>query len=94
MPHAVGVVTQYWRQQGGRVRAFELGARHGAFCVGCCWALMLLMFAVGAGNIGWMLALGAVMAIEKNWSWGRKSLATAERQQRHIRTRLGADSHA
>jgi predicted metal-binding membrane protein len=64
-------VTRYWREQGGRVGAFLLGVRHGAFCVGCCWALMLLMFAVGAGNLGWMLALGAVMAVEKNLPWGR-----------------------
>ena len=33
---------------------------------------MLLMFAVGIGNVGWMLALGALMAMEKNMSWGRK----------------------
>jgi predicted metal-binding membrane protein len=33
---------------------------------------MLLMFAVGAGHIGWMLALGAVMAVEKNMPWGRR----------------------
>jgi predicted metal-binding membrane protein len=65
-------VTRYWREQGGRTGAFLLGVRHGAFCVGCCWALMLLMFAVGAGNVGWMLALGAVMAIEKNLPWGRR----------------------
>ena len=42
------------------------------FCVGCCWSLMLLMFAVGVGNIGWMLMLGAVMAVEKNMPWGRQ----------------------
>jgi predicted metal-binding membrane protein len=33
---------------------------------------MLLMFVVGTGSVGWMLALGAVMAIEKNVSWGRR----------------------
>ena len=33
---------------------------------------MLLMFGVGVGNVGWMLALGAVMAVEKNMPWGRK----------------------
>ena len=33
---------------------------------------MLLMFAVGTGNVGWMLVLGAVMAIEKNMPWGRR----------------------
>ena len=36
---------------------------------------MLLMFAVGTGNVGWMLVLGAVMAIEKNVPWGRKMSA-------------------
>ena len=64
-------VLHYWRTQGGRTGAFMLGVRHGAFCVGCCWALMLLMFAVAAGNVGWMLALAAVMAVEKNLPWGR-----------------------
>jgi predicted metal-binding membrane protein len=42
------------------------------FCVGCCWAIMLLMFIVGTGNVGWMLILGAVMALEKNAPWGRR----------------------
>lgn len=65
-------VTEYWRGRNERRNAFALGVNHGIFCVGCCWALMLLMFGVGIGNIGWMLALGAVMAVEKNLSWGRK----------------------
>jgi len=51
---------------------FRLGAEHGAFCVGCCWSLMLVMFAVGAGSLAWMLALAVVMAAEKNLPWGRK----------------------
>jgi predicted metal-binding membrane protein len=33
---------------------------------------MLLMFVVGTGNVGWMLALGAIMAVEKNMPWGRR----------------------
>lgn len=53
-------------------QAFRMGLDHGVFCVGCCWALMLLMFAVGTGNVGWMLALGAFMAMEKNLPWGRR----------------------
>ena len=65
-------VTEYWRGRNERRNAFALGVNHGVFCVGCCWALMLLMFGVGIGNIGWMLALGAVMAVEKNLPWGRK----------------------
>ena len=61
----------YWQGQRDRRNAFRLGIHHGVFCVGCCWALMLLMFAVGVAHLGWMLVLGAVMAVEKNVSWGR-----------------------
>jgi predicted metal-binding membrane protein len=64
-------VLSHWQGQHDRRNALWLGAHHGLFCVGCCWALMLLMFAVGVGNLGWMLVLGAVMAVEKNVSWGR-----------------------
>ena len=53
-------------------RALRLGLDHGLYCVGCCWAIMLLMFIVGTGNVGWMLALGAVMAVEKNAPWGAR----------------------
>src|SRR4029450_2238398 len=55
-----------------RAQACRLGVHHGLFCIGCCWSLMLLMFAVGVGNLGWMLVLGALMAIEKNLPWGRR----------------------
>jgi predicted metal-binding membrane protein len=65
-------VMEYWRGRHDHRNAFFLGVNHGIFCVGCCWALMLLMFGVGVGNVGWMLALGAVMAVEKNMPWGRK----------------------
>jgi predicted metal-binding membrane protein len=65
-------VTEYWRGRHERRNTFLLGISHGLFCVGCCWALMLLMFAVGVGNIAWMLVLGAFMAAEKNLPWGRK----------------------
>ena len=65
-------ITQHWLSSGEPAAAFRLGVRHGLFCVGCCWSLMLLMFAVGVGNLGWMLALGTVMAVEKNMPWGRQ----------------------
>lgn len=65
-------IMGHWRGQAPARHAFTLGAHHGFFCVGCCWALMLLMFAVGAGSLGWMLLLAAVMAIEKNVPWGRR----------------------
>ncbi len=64
-------ITAHWHGSGERLESFKLGVHHGIFCVGCCWSLMLLMFAVGMGSIAWMLLLGAVMAIEKNVSWGR-----------------------
>ena len=65
-------VLGHWHGEHERRNAFRLGAHHGLFCVGCCWALMLLMFVVGAGNVAWMLVLGAVMAVEKNVAWGRR----------------------
>jgi len=65
-------VIQYWRGNREQWHSFLLGAHHGVFCVGCCWALMLLMFAVGMGSVGWMLVLACLMAIEKNMPWGRK----------------------
>jgi len=65
-------VIAHWRGKAEARQALLLGLRHGMFCVGCCWAIMLLMFVVGTGSVGWMLALGAVMAVEKNMPWGRK----------------------
>jgi predicted metal-binding membrane protein len=65
-------VARHWRGASAAREAFVLGADHGLYCVGCCWALMLLMFVVGTGSVGWMLLLGAAMAIEKYLPWGRR----------------------
>jgi predicted metal-binding membrane protein len=65
-------IMEHWHGGRGEQEAFELGMRHGVFCIGCCWTLMLLMFVVSIGNLAWMLALGAVMVVEKNVSWGRR----------------------
>jgi predicted metal-binding membrane protein len=65
-------IMEHWRGRHEQRNALLLGIHYGIFCVGCCWALMLLMFAVGLGNVGWMLALGAIMAVEKNMPWGQK----------------------
>jgi predicted metal-binding membrane protein len=65
-------IGSHWRGLAARRQSFLLGVRHGLFCVGCCWAIMLLTFAVGMGSVGWMLAIGAVMATEKNAGWGRR----------------------
>jgi predicted metal-binding membrane protein len=67
----LGFVIQHWRGHSRVARAVRLGVRHGVYCVGCCWALMLLMFAVGGVHLGWMLALSAVMFVEKAVGWGR-----------------------
>ena len=65
-------VMGHWRGGRGRSEALRLGVDHGLFCLGCCWSLMLVLFAVGIGNLAWMLALAAVMAFEKNHPLGRR----------------------
>ena len=65
-------VMGHWRGRHERFQAFRLGVAHGIFCVGCCWALMLLMFIVGTGSLLWMLILAVVMGVEKNVPWGRR----------------------
>jgi predicted metal-binding membrane protein len=70
-----GFVVEHWPGSREKWHSLLLGIRHGAFCVGCCWSLMLLMFVVGVGNIGWMLALGVIMAAEKNLPGGRRLAA-------------------
>lgn len=64
-------IMGHWRGKQEAMRSLLLGMHHGLFCLGCCWSLMLLMFAVGLGSLGWMLVLGAVMTVEKNMPWGR-----------------------
>ena len=48
-----------------RAGVFRLGLRQGSYCLGCCWAMMLVTFVVGSMNVIWMAALGIVMTIEK-----------------------------
>jgi predicted metal-binding membrane protein len=54
----------------GRSRDLRAGAHHGAYCLGCCGALMVLLVAVGVMNIAAMVALAAVILVEKTWRWG------------------------
>jgi predicted metal-binding membrane protein len=61
----------YERGPGG---GFRLGARHGAFCVGCCWALMLVMFAAGVASLIWMALLTALMVHEKTRPMGARAV--------------------
>lgn len=67
-----GFVNARWHGRRPLAESFRLGVDHGLFCVGCCWALMLVTFVVGMGNIGWMLVLAAAMAAEKNLPWGAR----------------------
>ena len=65
-------VASRWHGHAPARESFAIGIDHGVFCVGCCWALMLCMFVVGTGSLGWMLALGALMATEKNLPGGAR----------------------
>lgn len=56
-------VLAHWR--GGGAGAFRMGVRHGAYCVGCCWALMLLLFVGGVMNLAWIAGLAAYVLVEK-----------------------------
>jgi predicted metal-binding membrane protein len=53
----------------GRTGALRMGVEHGAWCVGCCWALMAALFALGVMSIGWMAFIAALIAIEKLLPW-------------------------
>lgn len=68
----LGFVMNRWRGTSARREAFAMGIAHGAFCVGCCWSLMLVMFGVGLGSLSAMLVLGGLTAIEKNVPSGRR----------------------
>src|SRR6185437_5179360 len=49
----------------------KLGLRHGAYCVGCCWVLMALLFVVGVMNVLWIALLALLVLLEKLTPWGR-----------------------
>ena len=68
----LGFVMNRWRGVSERREALMIGIAHGAFCVGCCWSLMLVMFGVGLANVAAMLILGGLTAIEKNLRSGRR----------------------
>jgi predicted metal-binding membrane protein len=65
----LGFLLGSWR--GGLSGALNMGARHGAWCVGCCWALMASLFALGVMSLAWMAFVAALIALEKTLPWGR-----------------------
>jgi predicted metal-binding membrane protein len=72
----LGFLLGSWRD--GRAGALLMGARHGGWCVGCCWALMASLFALGVMSIPWMAFVAGLIATEKILPWGRvATLGTA-----------------
>ena len=67
----LGFVMQ--RSYGGASGAFRLGVSHGAYCLGCCWALMLILFAGGVMNIAVIIALTAWVVVEKIAPFGERT---------------------
>jgi predicted metal-binding membrane protein len=65
----VGFLVGSWRD--GLSGALRMGARHGGWCVGCCWALMASLFALGVMSLAWMAFMAALIALEKTLPWGR-----------------------
>jgi predicted metal-binding membrane protein len=65
----LGFLIGSWRD--GIRGGFNMGVRHGAWCVGCCWALMASLFALGAMSLAWMAFVAALIALEKTLPWRR-----------------------
>lgn len=59
----LGFLMTNWRD--GTVGALRMGTRHGTFCLGCCWALMVMMFAIGVMNLVWVAALTGLVLVER-----------------------------
>ena len=54
-----------------------MGVAHGLFCLGCCWALMAVLVAVGTMNLAWMAALALLIMVEKNAAAGERAATVA-----------------
>jgi predicted metal-binding membrane protein len=59
----LGFLMSHWRN--GTAGALRMGIAHGAYCVGCCWALMSVLFVVGVMNLAWVAALSVFVLVEK-----------------------------
>jgi len=71
----LGFLLGSWRD--GWSGAFQMGAKNGAWCVGCCWALMASLFALGVMSIVWMALVAGLIAVEKTVPWRRVAHGTA-----------------
>jgi predicted metal-binding membrane protein len=65
----LGVLLGSWRD--GLAGAVRMGAKNGAWCLGCCWALMASLFALGVMSVSWMAVVAGLIAIEKTLPWRR-----------------------
>ncbi len=65
----LGFLMGKWRE--GRAGALRLGSEHAAWCLGCCWALMAGLFALGVMSVAWMALIAALIAFEKTFPWQR-----------------------
>jgi predicted metal-binding membrane protein len=65
----VETVARYWRPEPGG--SLQVGLRHGLYCLGCCWALMLILFVTGVMNLLWIAILSALVLAEKLLPQGR-----------------------
>jgi predicted metal-binding membrane protein len=65
----LGLLLGSWRD--GRWGALRMGAKNGAWCVGCCWALMASLFALGVMSVTWMVLVAGLIAVEKTVPWHR-----------------------
>jgi predicted metal-binding membrane protein len=65
----LGFLLGAWRE--GRAGAVRMGAKHGGWCVGCCWALMASLFALGVMSLAWMGFVAGLIAAEKVLPWRR-----------------------
>jgi predicted metal-binding membrane protein len=70
--HPAAFMLRFYER--GTTGGLRLGARHGAYCVGCCWALMLVMFAAGVASLVWMALVTAVMVHEKTRPLGARAV--------------------
>jgi predicted metal-binding membrane protein len=68
----MGFLVGSWRD--GARGAVELGARHAVWCLGCCWALMAALFALGVMSLAWMAFVAALITLEKTLPWRRAVL--------------------
>ncbi len=65
-------LLEHWRP--GPFGAVRMGVRHGIWCIGCCWALMASLFALGVMSIPWMVVIAAFIAAEKLLPWRRTAM--------------------